>query len=88
MSIFSGFIVFLLIWWTALFAVLPLGIKQNAYNPEEAMPGAPEDPQIKKKIIITTAVSAILWLIIFALIQADIISFRELAQTMHEQDQQ
>ena len=52
MSVFSLFVVYLLIWWVTLFAVLPFGVvgqneKGEIVNGSE--PGAPADSNIKKK---------------------------------------
>ena len=82
MGIISGIIVFLLIWWTALFAVLPWGVRRNTGPVEEGIQGAPQNPRIKQKLIITTLLSILLWGIVFILIEIDIISFRELAKGM------
>lgn len=84
MGLFTGIFVFLLIWWTALFAVLPFGLKAQGVHLTGA--GAPENPKIKQKFLMTTLVSVIIWLIIYALIAADIIDFHDLAKTMHEKD--
>ena len=81
MGIVTGIIVFLLIWWTALFAVLPFGHRRD-------IDGTPVQSNIKKKLIWSTIVTAMLWCIIFALIEMDIISFREIAHSMIEEDRQ
>lgn len=75
----TGIIVFLLIWWTSLFAVLPFGHTRDD-------DGTPVKPNMKKKLIWTTIVSIVLWGMIFALIEADLISFREIADVMMEED--
>ena len=66
--------IYLTIWWTVLFAVLPLGTQTRAEAglPNDGTdPGAPVDPKLKKKFITTTWVSsvvfAILWLVIASL---------------------
>lgn len=79
MDLFTGAIVYLLIWWTALFAILPIGTQPV----EEADPeaggwrGAPTSPRIGRKLLATTVVSAILWLGIWVVIESGWISFRE-----------
>ena len=64
--------VYLTIWWTVLFAVLPLGV-QSHYEAgidkgDGGDPGAPVDPKLKQKFFTTTWISAVvfavLWLII------------------------
>jgi predicted secreted protein len=63
--------IYLTIWWTVLFAILPLGTQTRAEAglPNDGSdPGAPVDPKLKKKFFTTTWVSmivfAILWLVI------------------------
>ena len=64
--------IYLTIWWTVLFAVLPLGTQTHAEagidKGDGGDPGAPVDPKLKRKFLTTTWVSAvifaILWLII------------------------
>ena len=63
MSVFSLFVVYLLIWWVTLFAVLPFGVvgqneKGEIVNGSE--PGAPADSNIKKKAVITTVIATII----------------------------
>jgi len=63
--------IYLTIWWTILFAILPIGVQSQADAgvPRDGTdPGAPVDPKLKKKFITTTWVSAVifavLWLVI------------------------
>jgi len=77
MSWATGLMVYLVIWWTILFAVLPLGVKR-VENPGRGQdPGAPQKPQLLRKAIITSLVAAILWLGFYFLHQADVFSFRQ-----------
>lgn len=74
----TGIMVYLVIWWTVLFAVLPLGVNRvsNPGTGEER--GAPERPDLVRKAIITTVVAAALWIGFYLLHQADFFSFRRL----------
>lgn len=64
--------IFLTIWWTVLFAVLPLGVTSHAEagvdKGDGGDPAAPVDPKLKRKFFTTTWVSvvlfALLWLVI------------------------
>jgi len=68
--------IYLTIWWTVLFAILPLGVRRIE-NPGRGQDrGAPEKPQLLRKAIITTVVAAILWLGFYVLHQMDVFSFR------------
>jgi predicted secreted protein len=80
MSWATGVMVYLVIWWTILFAVLPLGVRrvENPGKGEER--GAPERPQLARKAIITSIVAAFLWLGFYFLHQADVFSFRRMVE--------
>ncbi len=82
MNIFTGFVVYFLTWWVVLFAVLPLGITHREEQAQGAMHGAPDKPNAKRVIIITSVVSAVIWVIIYALVKSDMISFRAMAEAM------
>ena len=59
MSWATGLMVYLVIWWTILFAVLPLGVKRIE-NPGRGQDrGAPEAPQLLRKAVITSLVAAV-----------------------------
>lgn len=71
MDIFTGAGVFLIIWWTALFAILPLGGKtywsEGQDVPVKGMDwGAPIKPNLKRKFLITTGISVVLWVLLWA----------------------
>lgn len=85
MGLVSGIVVFMCIWWSIIFCVLPIGVQRNEAadgNPLEGDPGAPQDPMLKKKFILTTILACVIWLIIFALVESEVISFREMAEQM------
>jgi predicted secreted protein len=74
----SGILVFFVIWWCVLFAVLPWGNRA----PDEAEAGhadsAPVKPRLGLKMAITTLITIVLWGIAFYLIQSGIFSFRDM----------
>lgn len=82
MTLLAAFFMYLIIWWTVLFAVLPWGNRQPATHEAGMAPGAPVNPNIKKKLIATTLVSFIVLGIVYACIEANIIDFREIAREM------
>ena len=66
-----------MIWWTALFAVLPIGTKPMAQPDDKSgWRGAPERPNILRKVIVTTIVASVLWTGSYLLIRSDYVSFR------------
>ena len=86
MGFVSGLVVYLMIWWTALFAVLPWGNRPP--EEDEAIEGqvmsAPVVPNIKKKFIITSIVAAILWCIVAYLVHIELIDFVGMSRDMME----
>jgi predicted secreted protein len=83
MDIITGIALFLMIWWTVIFCVLPFGVRPSAGDVAGEMPGAPAAPHLKKKAIITTFISIVLWIIIFWITrQTDLLSFRDMASRM------
>jgi len=62
--------IYLVCWWTVLFAVLPIGMNQQAQEKptDGSQWGAPVNPQLKRKFITTTWVSALVWLLIMVLV--------------------
>jgi predicted secreted protein len=77
MNWFTGVVLFVCIWWTALFAVLPIGTKPVAQADDRSgWRGAPERPRILRKVIVTTIVTIFLWTGSYLLIRSDYVSFR------------
>jgi predicted secreted protein len=72
MSIPTTIAIYLTIWWTVLFAILPIGVTTYAEAGIEVKdggdPGAPVNPKLKKKFITTTWVSAIILVVILVLV--------------------
>lgn len=82
MNIWTGIAIYLTIWWTVLFAVLPLGVTTHAEagidRGDGTDPASPVDPKLKRKFITTTWVSAIVFLLIWALIASNVVNLRAL----------
>jgi len=78
MNWFIGIIVYLLVWWTVLFIVLPIGTRPIAKGDPSngGWRGTPVAARIGPKLIGTTLLSAIVWLGIWALVQVEALSFR------------
>lgn len=82
MDWFSMLVVYLLVWWVTLFMVLPTGVRGQAEEGEIVKgtePGAPVDSQMKRKIILTTLIATILWVIICGIIIFDLIDLQMFA---------
>ena len=61
MNLVGGIAVYFVIWWTVLFAILPIGVRSQEEN-EDIVLGtthsAPADPRLGFKAIVTSIVSA------------------------------
>jgi len=71
MSIGSSIAIYFVIWWTTLFAVLPLGVRSQIESGEVSPgsdPGAPTKTPVFKIIAINTAVSAVCFSIFYKFI--------------------
>lgn len=86
MSVFTGIIVYLLIFWTVLFTVLPWGNRAPERQTEGMAGSAPANPRIKKKFLITFLVSSLIWAIISVLIHIEVIDFYEISRQMVAED--
>ena len=84
MGITGSIIVYVLIWWIIFFSVLPLGIKSNKEKFKETIegidPGAPINPRIGKKFLITTIITSIIFIVIYYLVEFDLLNLREYLQ--------
>ena len=82
MTLATGIAIFLTIWWTALFVILPLGTKTYAEMGIEVKdggdPGAPVNPNLKRKFITTTWVTALLWAVLWLVLQFGLITLPQM----------
>jgi predicted secreted protein len=78
MTWFTGTVVFLLVWWTALFCVLPIGTRPDPDGDIEAggWRGAPVAPRLGWKLLGTTGLTIVIWAILYLVIESDWLSFR------------
>ncbi|QIE54552.1 DUF1467 family protein [Pikeienuella piscinae] len=82
MTLISGLVLYAVFWFMALFMILPLFVR----NQEEAgevvpgtSPGAPDEPMIRKKLIWTTIAATVLWIVVFLVIESELISAADIA---------
>ena len=73
MTLATGIAIYLTIWWTALFVILPLGTKTYAESGIEVKdggdPGAPVNPNLKRKFITTTWVTTLIWAVLWVVLK-------------------
>jgi predicted secreted protein len=73
----TGVAMYIIIWWTLLFAVLPFGTKPVVdADDKTGWRGAPERPRIVLKMVITTVLSAFVWVACYIVITGPWLSFR------------
>jgi predicted secreted protein len=77
MNWLTGIIVYVLIWWITLFAVLPLWVTPAEPGDVGYGTGAPQRPYLLRKLALTTSIAAVIWLAIYALVASPWLSFRE-----------
>ena len=84
MGITGSIIVYVLIWWIIFFSVLPVGIQSNKEGFREKLegndPGAPKNPKIAKKFLITTIITTVIFIVIYYLVKIDLLNLRKYLQ--------
>lgn len=71
MSVTLAIALYFVIWWTVLFAVLPLGLRTQG-DEGEVVPGTPESaparPRLVRLFLINTVVAAVVFAIVWSAI--------------------
>ena len=81
---FTGSVLFVLIWWTALFGVLPFVSRPNADADQvSGVRGAQTGPFMLRAVVLTTIVSASVWLACWGLLNSGWLSFRHGLLSVH-----
>lgn len=77
----GAIVIFVIWWWLAFFALLPMGVRSRWEGEEDGVkgadPGAPVDPDLKRKAVRATVAAAILTALTTALILSGVIDFRQ-----------
>ncbi len=70
--------IFLTIWWTALFCILPLGVRSHHEEgipvPGGGDPASPVNPRLGRKFFTTTWVAAIVFAIFWLVLRFNLVS--------------
>ena len=84
MGITGSIIVYVMIWWIIFFSILPVGIKSNKEVFRDSIegidPGAPKNPKIVKKFLITTIITSILFIMIYYIVDFGFFNLRNFLQ--------
>lgn len=78
MDIVSGIVVYILLWWWVFLMTLPFGIKAPKTVETGHATSAPERPLIWRKVAVATIIAAILFIIVFMVIDSGMISLDKL----------
>lgn len=77
----SAIVLFAVIWFMTFLIVLPIRLKTQG-DVGQIVPGthagAPHEPQLKKRALITTGIAFVLWCIIAGIIVSGLITVRDL----------
>ena len=80
MGVTGAIIIYISIWWIVFFTVLPIGIKSQNIKFKDRIqgndPGAPKNPKIAKKFLITTLITSIIFAVIYYLSINDYLNLR------------
>jgi predicted secreted protein len=87
MYVFSGFVLFMLIWWTAIFVTLPFASHPSKDVTLGHAPSAPHHHNLKKKLVATTLIALVLTIPANYALQDLLKSMREDAKVMAIEDQ-
>lgn len=79
MNIGTGVVAFIIIWWLVLFTVLPWGVRRNEAPVMGEDHGAPIRHRILLKALVTTGITIAIWCCLFAAIEFNIFSFRDIS---------
>jgi len=81
MNLTGGIVLFAVIWFLVFLIMLQIGARSQA-DAGDVTPGtpasAPADPQIKRKALIATAITAVLWAIIAAIVLSGVFTIYDL----------
>ena len=81
MSVTFAIAIYLVIWWTVLFAVLPIGVRTQGED-GSVVPGTPESaptaPRLIRVVLLTTLISAALFGGAWAAIRYGIVDLTQL----------
>lgn len=76
MNWLTGIVVYILVWWVVLFAILPLWVTPSEPGELGHAAGAPRNPFLGRKLLLTSAVAAAIWLGIYVVVSEPWLSFR------------
>lgn len=77
MSILTAMFIYLLVWWVVIFTILPLGVERHEDTGKGYDAGAPKFANLKKKLQLTTLISAVIVAAMWVLVELGVIRWTE-----------
>ena len=81
MSVTLGIAIYVVLWWTVLFAVLPIGVRTQSED-GVVVPGTPESaptaPRLIRVVLLTTLISGLLFAAVWAAVRYGVIDLAAL----------
>ena len=72
-------IIYIIIWWIAFFAILPIDVeRKKMIKIDGEDPGSPENPKMLKKFIYCTGISTVLFIVIYLLMKFEYLNLRNI----------
>lgn len=82
MTLAFAIAIYVVIWWTVLFAMLPIGVRTSEEAGEKVSPGtaesAPHLPNLLPKMVATTVVSSIVFAALYIIIVDHLITLDQI----------
>ena len=79
MSITGSIVIFVILWWIIFFSLLPIDVNRKRQDIVKGTdPGAPENPKMLKKIILSTLITSLIFFILYLLVKYDYFNLRNL----------
>ncbi len=72
MSVGLGIAIYFIVWWTVLFAVLPIGLRTQEEE-GHVVPGTPESAPARPKFFFVIGLTSLISAVVFALIYAVVV---------------
>lgn len=81
MNIGGAIVIYVLIWWLVFFMLLPSGVQSRWESDDDGVegadPGAPRNPDLKRKAIKASVIAAVLSVFAMLVIMSGVINFKE-----------
>tara|TARA_Y100001970_G_scaffold147875_2_gene181507 strand:+ start:4744 stop:4989 length:246 start_codon:yes stop_codon:yes gene_type:complete len=79
LSITGSIVIFVILWWIVFFSLLPIDVNRKRQDIIKGTdPGAPENPKMLKKIILSTLITSLIFIILYLLVKYDYFNLRNL----------